>query len=94
MDDENGPVEYPLDGTLDLHQFSPRETKEIVGEYISACFAKKIYHLRIVHGKGKGVQRDIIKSLLEKHPAVERFYHEGGAGGGWGATVVDLKEPG
>lgn len=92
IEDNKSPLEYPLDGSLDLHQFAPGETKEIVSEYIRACLEKKIYHLRIVHGKGKGVQREIVQLLLEKHPEVDRFYHEGGSGGGWGATVVDLKE--
>jgi len=91
--DDERPVEYPIDGTLDLHMFAPAETREVVSEYITACLERKIYSLRIVHGKGRGVQRRIVHSLLEGHPAVERFYHEGGSGGGWGATVVDLKRP-
>lgn len=84
------PHEYPIDGTLDLHQFSPKETREVVEEYIRACLEGKIYALRIVHGKGKGVQRRIVQSLLTDHPRVASFRHEG-SGGSWGATVVDLK---
>ena len=82
--------EYPIDGTLDLHQFSPQETREVLTEYIRVCLEKGITSLRIVHGKGKGVQREIVRSFLEKHPNVVSFRHEGGSGGGWGATVVDL----
>lgn len=85
------PVEYPIDGTLDLHMFTPEETKEVVEEYIRVCLEKGIYQLRVVHGKGIGVKRRIVHSLLEKHPNVVRFGHEGGSGGSWGATVVDLK---
>jgi DNA-nicking Smr family endonuclease len=85
------PIEYPIDGTLDLHQFAPEDTKEVVEEYIHACLEKKIYSIRIVHGKGKGVKREIVLSLLAQHPSVLRFHHEGGSGGSWGATVVDLK---
>ena len=89
--DNDHPVEYPIDGTLDLHQFSPKETKEIVPEYIAACREKGIYSLRIVHGKGKGVQREIVRSILQDHPHVASYRHEGGSGGSWGATVVTLK---
>jgi DNA-nicking Smr family endonuclease len=84
------PFDYPIDGTLDLHQFAPEETKEVVEEYIRACLEKKINSLRIVHGKGKGVKRRIVEALLAKHPGVARFYQESGSGGSWGATVVDL----
>lgn len=85
------PFKYPLDGTLDLHQFAPKDTKEVVLEYIQACLEKKIYSIRIVHGKGKGVKREIVLSILENHPNVASFRHDGGSGGSWGATVVDLK---
>ena len=89
-DDE--PVEYPIDGTLDLHLFPPDETRAVVLEYIDACLERGITALRIVHGKGQGVQRRIVQSLLESHADVIAFRHEGGAGGGWGATVVDLRK--
>lgn len=87
---DDRPFEYPIDGTLDLHQFSPKETREILGEYISACLERGIRSLRIVHGRGKGVQREIVRSFLSGHPRVAGFRQEGGSGGGWGATVVDL----
>ncbi len=88
---EQGPIEYPIDGTLDLHQFRPDEVKEVVSDYIDACLERGIHALRIIHGKGIGVQREIVHSILRKHPAVASFRHEGGSGGSWGATVVDLK---
>jgi DNA-nicking Smr family endonuclease len=88
---DDQPHEYPIDGTLDLHQFAPSETRDVVNEYIHACLEQGIYTLRIVHGKGKGVQRRIVQALLDKHPAVKSYRHEGGSGGSWGATVVDLK---
>ncbi len=91
-DKHDEPVDYPIDGTLDLHQFSPRETREAVAEYIRVCLGKNILTLRIVHGKGIGVQREIVRSLLKSHPNVIAMRHEGGSGGGWGATVVDLKK--
>ncbi len=92
MTHDDEPTEYPIDGTLDLHLFRPEETRDVVLEYISACLEEGILAIRIVHGKGKGVQRRIVHSLLEEHPNVTGFRHEGGAGGSWGATVVDLKK--
>ena len=89
-DQEDAPVEYPIDGTLDLHQFQPDETKEAVRAYIEECLERDIFQLRIVHGKGIGVQREIVRNLLSMHPNVKWFRQEGGSGGGWGATVVDL----
>lgn len=90
-DSENEPVEYPIDGTLDLHTFKPAEVKDLVNDYIDACLEKGIYQVRIIHGKGTGTLRRIVQSLLDKHPAVSDYRHEGGSGGGWGATVADLK---
>ena len=83
--------EMPIDGTLDLHTFSPREVKALVPEFIEACRERGIFQLRIVHGKGTGTLRRIVHSVLEGHPGVVSFQHEGGSGGSWGATVVDLK---
>lgn len=85
------PFEYPIDGTLDLHQFAPSETKAAVEEYLSECIRRGIFGVRIVHGKGIGVQRETVRSVLRNHPHVRSFRHEEGSGGGWGATVVDLK---
>lgn len=88
--DQDEPVEYPIDGTLDLHQFAPQETREALETFIEECLKRKLYSLRIVHGKGIGVQREIVRSVLRNHTRVLSFRHEEGSGGGWGATVVDL----
>lgn len=84
-------VEYPIDGTLDLHTFSPKDVKDLLPEYIRVCREKGIFQIRIIHGKGKGVLRRIVHSILEKHPDVESYWQEG-SGGSWGATVVKLRE--
>lgn len=90
--DDQDPLEYPINGILDLHQFRPREIKVAVNDYIDCCLERKIYALRIIHGKGIGVQREIVHAILKKHPSVRSFRHEEAAGG-WGATVVDLVRP-
>lgn len=86
------PHHLPIDGTLDLHTFQPADTKEVLMAYIEACLEEKIYLLRIIHGKGKGVQRDIVKKILQDHPDVESFKTDTGAGS-WGATMANLKHP-
>ena len=85
------PVEYPIDGILDLHQFSPKDVKELVPEYIAACLEKRIYSIRIIHGKGTGTLRRIVHSLLEKDERVASFRLDPSPGSSWGATLVELK---
>ena len=91
IDNDEQPIEYPIDGTLDLHMFAPKDTQKVVEEYIRVCLEKNIIVLRIVHGKGVGVKRRIVHSILQNHPDVIRYHHEGGSGGGWGATVVEIR---
>ena len=85
-------VDYPIDGTLDLHTFHPRDVKDLVPEYIETCRNKGIFQIRIIHGKGTGKLRSIVHSLLNKNTAVEKYWHEGVRGGSWGATIVKLRE--
>ena len=84
-------VEYPIDGTLDLHTFHPRDVKDLIPEYIQVCREKGIYQIRIIHGKGTGTLRRMVHSILDKNTKVDYYWEESGSGGSWGATVVRLK---
>ena len=91
MDDET--VEFPIDGTLDLHTFHPRDVKDLVPGYLEECRTRGILQVRVVHGKGTGALRTTVHSILDDLPWV-LSYKLGGAGGGeWGATVVILAPP-
>ncbi|MEL6822356.1 MAG: Smr/MutS family protein [Calditrichota bacterium] len=83
------PIEYPINGELDLHNFHPKDIPDLVNEYIRECCERDIRQVRIVHGKGKGVQRDRVHKILEAHPMVLRYWQESLAGS-WGATLAEL----
>ncbi|MCB2199863.1 Smr/MutS family protein [bacterium] len=85
------PVEYPIDGTLDLHQFHPREVKELVPDYLDLCREKGILEVRIIHGKGIGVLRETVHAILERRSDVTDYRLAQGDASGWGATLVTLK---
>ena len=88
----DGPVSLPLDGLLDLHAFSPRDVGELVPAWLEASHAAGLRELRIVHGKGTGALRRTVEALLARHPLVAAFRPAGEEAGGWGATVVTLRE--
>lgn len=92
LEENNESVEYPIDGTLDLHVFHPSDIPSLLDEYINACLEKKIYQLRVIHGKGKGVQRKRVAVLLTNDARVDAFRTAGEDGGGWGATLVNLRK--
>ncbi len=85
------PVEYPIDGVLDLHTFQPREVKDLLPEYIEACKREGILRIRIIHGKGTGALLQTVHAILRKLPDVVSFKLADETAGGWGATVADLK---
>ncbi len=87
----DNPVLIPVDGILDLHTFRPDETADVVEEYLLVCLEKKIDQVRIIHGKGKGVQRRIVHSVLGRLKFVSSFREAEETAGGWGATVVSLR---
>ncbi len=86
------PIELPIDGVLDLHTFNPREIKDLVPDYLQACREKGIFQVRIIHGKGIGNLRRTVHAILAKPPDVLSFALDHPEYGGWGATIVRLRE--
>ena len=74
-----------------MHFFRPNEVKDLIPDYIEACLEKEIFSLRIIHGKGKGVLRRTVHSILEKHSGVDSFRMADDRSS-WGATLVELKK--
>jgi dsDNA-specific endonuclease/ATPase MutS2 len=89
--DEHNVIEYPIDGVLDLHSFSPKEVRDLVEDYLEACRIRGINEVRIIHGKGTGHLRRTVHSVLARLPWVASFRLAGIDAGGWGATLVELK---
>jgi DNA-nicking Smr family endonuclease len=91
--DEPEPVRLPIEDSLDLHTFSPRDVRSVVEEYLQEAAAQGFREVRLIHGRGTGAQRAIVQSLLRGHPMVSRHFDAPPERGGWGATVVVLKGP-
>ena len=91
------PVVLPLEDVLDLHPFAPHEIRSIVEEYLTECCTAGFTVVRLIHGKGRGVQRENVRALLARLPFVQAFHDAPPEAGGWGATLVtfspDLANP-
>jgi DNA-nicking Smr family endonuclease len=85
------PVVLPIEDSIDLHPFTPKDIPSVVEEYLEQSSQAGLKGVRIIHGRGTGVQRNIVRSILGKHPLVFSF-KDAAEAGGWGATVVVLKE--
>jgi dsDNA-specific endonuclease/ATPase MutS2 len=85
------PVELPIDGTLDLHTFTPSDVKDLVPDYLEACRDKGILRVRVIHGKGTGELMRTVQAILKRLPMVESFEFAGPMEGGNGATIVRLR---
>jgi DNA-nicking Smr family endonuclease len=87
----SAPIVLPIEGSIDLHTFRPKDIPSVVEEYLEQCKQSGLKEVRIIHGRGTGVQRNIVRSILQKHPLVLSFRDAPPEGGGWGATIVALK---
>lgn len=82
-------IRIPIENHLDLHAFPPRDIPSVVEEYVRAAHEAGFREVRLIHGRGKGVQRGVVQAALERHPAVESFYDAPESH--LGATVAHLK---
>ena len=89
--EEPEPLSLPIEDSLDLHSFAPKDVRPVVGEYLKEAAARGFREVRLIHGRGIGAQRASVQGLLAGHPLVERFFDAPPERGGWGATVVVLK---
>ena len=89
--DPDDPVELPVEDFIDLHPFPPRDIPDVVVDYLEAAHAKGFREVRLIHGRGIGVQRERVRSTLAKHPLVESYSDATADRGGWGATVATLR---
>jgi DNA-nicking Smr family endonuclease len=85
------PIVLPIEDSIDLHAFHPKDIPSVVEEYLDQCGEAGLTEVRIIHGRGTGVQRNIVRNILEKHPRVLAFQDAPAEAGGWGATLVVLK---
>ena len=83
-------VVLPPEDVLDLHPFAPREIRSVVEEYLTQCRAAGFTVVRLIHAKGRGVQRESVRALLARLPFVQAFHDAPPEAGGWGATSVTL----
>ena len=89
MKDSDQPHRIPIESALDLHTFLPRDVPSIVEEYVTAAHAAGLREVRLIHGRGVGIQRGIVQNALERHPLVVEFFDAPESH--LGATVAILK---
>ena len=87
----NGPVELPITDVFDLHSIPARDVKGAVEEYLAEAHRLGYKALRIVHGRGVGVQREMVRGILARTSFVESYSDAPAEAGGWGATIVTLR---
>ncbi|MFN3325165.1 MAG: Smr/MutS family protein [Bryobacteraceae bacterium] len=89
--DELNPVRIPVTDVFDLHSVPPRDVADVVEAYLEEAHRLGLRALRIIHGRGIGVQRAAVRAILEKTPFVESYSDAPAEAGGWGATIVTLR---
>ena len=82
--------QVPIEDALDLHTFNPRDIKSVVEEYVNAAWERGLREVRLIHGRGQGVQRGIVQQALERHPLVVEFWDAPETH--LGATVARLRD--
>lgn len=90
MDPEEEPVDIEITDSLDLHAFSPKDVKAVTIAYLEEARKKGFRVVRLIHGKGVGVQREIVRSVLSETSFVTKFRSGDEFSGGWGATIAEL----
>lgn len=94
MTDDEEVVVVPIEDSLDLHTFLPREIPAVVESYLEAASETGFREVRLIHGRGTGFQRERVRSVLTGLPDVESFQDAPPERGGWGATIVRLRARG
>ena len=85
------PVIVPIEDIIDLHTFRPQDIPDLMEDYIAECVRAGFASVRIIHGKGTGLQKKRVQGLLRRNPFVLSFKDAPIEAGGWGATIVELK---
>lgn len=91
MPTDEEPLRIPITDVFDLHSVRPREVEEVVEAYLEEAHKMGLEALRIIHGRGIGVQRQIVRAVLARTPFVVSFGDAPPGAGGWGATIVTLR---
>jgi len=91
MDQDDEPLRIPISDVFDLHTLRPQDVEEAVEAYLGEANRLGLKVLRIIHGRGIGVQREIVRAVLARTPFVLSFHDAPPEAGGWGATVVTLR---
>jgi DNA-nicking Smr family endonuclease len=94
FDDADRVARIEIEESIDLHGFQPRDVLNVVVDYLEEAASRGFVEVRLIHGRGMGVQRARIQELLGTHPLVERFADAPATRGGWGATLVWLRRSG
>ena len=88
------PIQIPIEDVLDLHTFRPKDIADLLENYFEECIKAGIFSVRVIHGKGKGIQKRQVQRILRNNPTVKSFKDAPPEAGGWGATLVQLKPTG
>jgi dsDNA-specific endonuclease/ATPase MutS2 len=86
------PVRLPIEDVLDLHTFRPQDIPDLLEDYLAECLKSGFYSVRIIHGKGNGIQKKRVQGILKNNPMVASFRDAPPEAGGWGATLVELRQ--